>query len=149
MPTRQPRPLRALLTLTITVGLVAALGCTGVEVRDHGRPASTAGPSGPAPTPTASEPAPAPAPTPAPTASDPPPVPPPAKAADGAACDRPEDCQSGVCEGEGCGAGQGRCAAANRACTRDLVPYCGCDGLTFRTSSGCPGKRFARRGECS
>lgn len=58
-------------------------------------------------------------------------------------------CASGVCEGQGCSSDQpGRCAAEMRACTRDLRPYCGCDGQTFRTSGSCPGRRFAYRGEC-
>jgi hypothetical protein len=83
--------------------------------------------------------------------SDPPPPPPPApaKLAAGAACDAADQCDSGTCEGEGCGAGQGVCAAADRACTRDLVAYCGCDGQTFRSSGSCPGQRFASRAACA
>ena len=57
---------------------------------------------------------------------------------------------SGMCEGQGCGAGApGRCAAARRACTKDLRPYCGCDGKTFRSSGSCPGRRFAHPGACA
>ena len=67
---------------------------------------------------------------------------------DGASCSAASECQSGVCEGEGCGVGQGVCAAQGRMCTRDLRPYCGCDGKTFRSSGSCPGKRFQYRGEC-
>lgn len=69
--------------------------------------------------------------------------------ADGSACLESSDCASGICEGEGCGDDTpGVCAPAGRACTRDLRPYCGCDGETFRTSGSCPGKRFAFRGMC-
>jgi hypothetical protein len=67
----------------------------------------------------------------------------------GEPCLEAGDCASGVCEGPGCGPDQpGTCAPAQRACTRDLRPYCGCDGQTFRTSGSCPGQRFAFRGEC-
>lgn len=77
---------------------------------------------------------------------DPPPDDPPPD--DGATvCETGADCESGICEG-GCGDGEARCMPATRACTRDLRPYCGCDGVTFRTSGSCPGRRFAHRGEC-
>ena len=83
-----------------------------------------------------------------PPATEPPagePVQPGALAA-GEACKAGAECASGVCEGEGCEVGV--CAPAQRACTRDLRPYCGCDGQTFRTSGSCPGRLFAHRGEC-
>ncbi len=67
----------------------------------------------------------------------------------GAACDTAADCASGVCEGEGCGAGQGVCAAPDRVCTADVVQYCGCDGRTFDGSSSCAGARYAARGACA
>jgi hypothetical protein len=35
-----------------------------------------------------------------------------------------------------------------RACTRDLVPFCGCDGTNFRGSSSCPVKPFRHKGGC-
>ena len=38
--------------------------------------------------------------------------------------------------------------ARQRKCTLDLRPYCGCDGVTFRTSGSCPGQRFSARAEC-
>lgn len=71
------------------------------------------------------------------------------RGADGASCLTAADCQSGICEGEGCGADQpGTCKPKARACTRDLRAYCGCDGVTFRTSGSCAGRRYASRGEC-
>jgi len=70
-------------------------------------------------------------------------------AAAGAACTSGGDCQSGVCEGEGCGAGAGVCAAAQRACTFDIQAYCGCDGATFDASGSCPERRYAHRGACT
>jgi hypothetical protein len=67
----------------------------------------------------------------------------------GAPCLLASECESGICEGEGCGPdAPGVCAAKSRACTRDLRSYCGCDGVTFRGSGSCPGKRFAARGAC-
>ena len=71
-----------------------------------------------------------------------------AKKPAGASCDIASDCDSGVCEGQGCGPGQGICASKRRICTRDLRPYCGCDGQTFRASGSCPNRRFKARGPC-
>ncbi|MGE0545749.1 MAG: hypothetical protein AB7O24_28420 [Kofleriaceae bacterium] len=71
------------------------------------------------------------------------------KQADGAACMVGTECASGVCEGEGCGEAQpGKCMPADRACTKDLREYCGCDGKTFRSSGSCPGQRFRARADC-
>jgi len=78
---------------------------------------------------------------------DPDPQPQPQALADGAACSDSAQCQSGVCEGPGCD--EGICAPSQRSCTRDLQPYCGCDGHVFRTSGNCPGRLFANRGECT
>ncbi len=64
------------------------------------------------------------------------------------ACNSDADCDGGVCEGEGCGDMAGRCMPADRMCTRDARPYCDCDGVTFRGSGTCPGKRFAHTGPC-
>lgn len=65
------------------------------------------------------------------------------------ACSTSEDCGEGmVCEGEGCGEGQGICFSKDRMCTRDLQTYCGCDGVEFQSSGSCPGKRFSARGAC-
>lgn len=99
------------------------------------------------PNPTAPDPKPQP--TPDPTPPEPTPPVPTAAKADGAACLEATECASGTCEGQGCGADQpGTCAPKTRGCTRDLRPYCGCDGQTFRTSGSCPGKRFSARAAC-
>jgi hypothetical protein len=74
--------------------------------------------------------------------------PPPAGHPAGTPCDRAAECESGVCEGQGCEAGQGVCAESERVCTRDLAYFCGCDGETFQGSSSCPGARFESRGPC-
>jgi len=91
----------------------------------------------------------------------PPPPPPPSQAppdardldkpllgAVGDPCETGADCDSGLCEGQGCGPRQGVCAARDRACTKDLVAYCGCDGRTFSSSGACPGQRFVFKGDC-
>lgn len=68
---------------------------------------------------------------------------------DGGACERAIECQSGICEGQGCGPDRkGVCMSRNRACTRDIRAFCGCDGKTFQGSSSCPGQRFSSRGRC-
>jgi len=68
--------------------------------------------------------------------------------ADGAACSEANQCANGICESEGCGEEQDRCAAKAAPCTRDLVTYCGCDGKTFQASGSCARKRYAHRGAC-
>ncbi|HEU4612759.1 MAG TPA: hypothetical protein VFS15_11805 [Kofleriaceae bacterium] len=131
--------------------LIAAvlIGC-GPRSAPNSAPAPTepATPTEPAPP---SEPGPATEPGPA---SEPAPQDEPAQAAgaaaDGAACLAGTDCASGVCEGQGCDPHlPGTCMPKARACTRDLRAYCGCDGVTFKTSGSCPGRRFAARGACS
>jgi hypothetical protein len=103
--------------------------------------------AGCAPTPAAGPPPTAAIPTYEPPA--PPPVTPPTAGADGAACTQPVDCASGVCEGQGCGADTpGVCVAAQRACTKDLREYCGCDGQRFRASGSCPGRRYQDGSAC-
>ncbi len=68
---------------------------------------------------------------------------------DGGACERGEQCASGICEGQGCGAERkGVCMSQNRRCTRDLRAFCGCDGQTFRASGSCPGRRYSARAAC-
>ena len=66
----------------------------------------------------------------------------------GAACAKPDDCKSGICEGPGCATGA-KCVAADRMCTRDLVSFCGCDGKTFSGSGSCPGRPYKTRGSCN
>jgi hypothetical protein len=78
----------------------------------------------------------------------PPDAAPPPLAADGEECAGHADCQSGVCEGVGCGDGVAMCVSAQRRCTADLRPYCGCDGVTFRASGTCPGRIHDYRGAC-
>lgn len=74
---------------------------------------------------------------------------PPGLGVEGSPCLSASDCASGICEGEGCGPDEpGVCAPAERGCTRDRRPFCGCDGETFFSSSSCPGDRFASRGTC-
>ncbi len=74
----------------------------------------------------------------------------PTAGADGSPCLAASDCQSGVCEGQGCGDDQpGECKPASRPCTKDLRTYCGCDGQTFQGSGSCPGQRYAAPGECT
>ncbi len=68
--------------------------------------------------------------------------------ADGQKCSQHSDCGSGICEGQGCEEGQGICVPNKRMCTRDIQPYCGCDGNTFHSSGSCPGARYATKGEC-
>jgi len=65
-------------------------------------------------------------------------------------CRSNADCEDGgVCEGQGCGDDQlGTCMPKDRMCTRDLRPYCGCDGETFQSSGSCPGQRYAAKGPC-
>ena len=59
------------------------------------------------------------------------------------------ECESGICEGEGCGTKQpGRCIAAGRACRGPEETFCGCDGEIFRAPRDCPGQVYAKRGTC-
>jgi hypothetical protein len=66
----------------------------------------------------------------------------------GESCDTGADCSSGICEGLGCGQGEGVCAAEGRSCTDDNRPYCGCDGNTFYDSGSCAGARYEHEGVC-
>ncbi len=65
-------------------------------------------------------------------------------------CLQSSDCGDGmICEGQGCDDDQpGVCVASARACTRDLKPYCGCDGTTFLSSGSCPGQRYQAAMPC-
>lgn len=68
--------------------------------------------------------------------------------AEGAECTGSGQCGDGLfCDGEeGCDV-PWTCQPL-RACTRDLVPYCGCDGETFQSSGNCAGRPYASRGAC-
>ena len=73
-------------------------------------------------------------------------------------------CNGGSCEytgcktdaecatGQSCGFTQGcdtpGVCGPPKMCTKDLVPYCGCDGTEFRGSSTCPARAFRHRGKC-
>src|SRR5262245_18517195 len=64
-------------------------------------------------------------------------------------CLKNDECESGVCEGEGCGSAEpGHCAPKQCGCRRDRRDYCGCDGITFSASGSCPGRRYKARGAC-
>lgn len=71
--------------------------------------------------------------------------------ADGAKCSKPDDCKSGVCEGEGCDPATTKavCVAADRMCTRDYRTYCGCDGKEFGGSGSCPGRMYQSASACN
>ena len=69
---------------------------------------------------------------------------------DGESCFESAECESGACEGEGCGMNQpGRCMPATRACSAAEEEFCGCDGQTFRAPADCPGQPYASRGACA
>jgi hypothetical protein len=74
---------------------------------------------------------------------------PPAKKHAGDACLTGDECDSGLCEGQGCtDDAPGTCANVAKKCARNRMPFCGCDGKTFSTSSTCPGRRYAHKGSC-
>jgi hypothetical protein len=62
-------------------------------------------------------------------------------------CTGDKPCAAGVCEGASCD-GTWTCSSDGRACTTDLVEFCGCDGTTFKDSSSCPRRPVAFRGKC-
>ncbi|MBW2461141.1 MAG: hypothetical protein JRH11_05810 [Deltaproteobacteria bacterium] len=67
---------------------------------------------------------------------------------EGDPCDATRRCAQGLfCDGaQGCDTSW-KCQPM-RACTRDLVTYCGCDGAMFQNSGSCPGRPYAHRGLC-
>ncbi|MCC6663828.1 MAG: hypothetical protein IT375_08795 [Polyangiaceae bacterium] len=73
---------------------------------------------------------------------------PPALAAEGSPCNSAGECESGICEGEGCDDSSGQCASKERSCGAKLGWYCGCDGTDFQARDGCPGQRFAYGARC-
>jgi hypothetical protein len=72
-----------------------------------------------------------------------------ARLAPGQACFDGSECESGVCEGEGCGTNQpGVCIGPGRVCKGPVELFCACDGENFRAPRDCPGQSFAKRGSC-
>lgn len=72
-----------------------------------------------------------------------------ARLAPGESCFDGNECESGICEGEGCGTNQpGVCIAAGRVCKGPDETFCGCDGEIFRAPRDCPGQAYAKRGTC-
>lgn len=150
--------LRACAAFAASAILVAGWGCTSSTVVNESEqpapePAATP-PADASPAPAETTPAPAATPgdagktTPEPAASAAPAEGAKGTRGDGDACDTGEECSSGICEGEGCGPKQGKCAAKDRRCTMDLRPYCGCDGKSFQGGGNCPRKRYAKKGAC-
>lgn len=137
-----------------TQDLVPYCGCDGQTFRassscpnrpyvDRGAcEAQAQGPDAPPPPPSVAQ-----QPTTGPDA--PPPPPSVGNPAQNVACTSSEGCQRGqMClGGEGCG--EPWTCQPSRPCTRDLVPFCGCDGQTFRGSSTCPARPYAHRGACA
>lgn len=64
-------------------------------------------------------------------------------------CTTQADCGANEqCTGpEGCDA-KWTCQAP-KPCTRDLRPYCGCDGKTVQGSGSCPPAKYSKKGECT
>jgi hypothetical protein len=138
----------ASLLAALALTALAAPACSGgstVVDEAEGPPASAEASAAPAPSATPAS-TPAEAATAAPTTTTTPAAA--GSKTGGASCDAAAECESGVCEGEGCGPGQGKCAEKNRKCTLDLRQYCGCDGKTFSGGGNCPKARFAKAGPC-
>jgi hypothetical protein len=66
----------------------------------------------------------------------------------GGPCTTGAQCQSGICEGPGCGPQQGRCAPRKRSCGKRLQTVCGCDLQNHRVHRGCPGIRYRGAHPC-
>jgi hypothetical protein len=56
----------------------------------------------------------------------------------GANCSTASECQSDVCEGEGCGEAQGKCADENKACTTDARAFAGVMAKRLRAAAAVP-----------
>jgi hypothetical protein len=66
----------------------------------------------------------------------------------GASCTSSVDCAKGeMCAGEA-GCDKTWTCQPSRPCTKDLQPYCGCDGKTFESSGSCPAKKYWKKGGC-
>jgi len=69
--------------------------------------------------------------------------------ADGAACSKGAECQSGICEGQGCEADQGKCAPKERECTGAKQQLCDCSSQTITVEkASCPGVTYKYPGPC-
>ena len=131
--------MRKLVMLSSLVLGILLVGCGPCGKQPAG---SGTGAVSPTPTPSPSE-SPVASPEPSPSES---PLPDPA---DPVVCSSNADCGAGeVCGAfEGCGPAARRCTP-DRACTKDLVEYCGCDGKTIQGSGSCPPAPFTHRGPC-
>ncbi len=147
--------MRTTRLLLILLPLLAFLAACTVRARatvrvEHGSSPTTGRIDAPPPPPSTN---PADAPPPSTNPADAPPPPPqapsPRSLAQGQACTASTQCGEGLtCAGEpGCGR-PWSCQPAH-PCTRDLVPFCGCDGRVFRSSSSCPGRPHRSRGVCA
>ena len=68
---------------------------------------------------------------------------------DGAGCSKGSECKSGICEGQGCEADQGKCAPKERECTGAKQQLCDCAGKTITVEkAACPGVTFKYPGPC-
>ena len=69
-----------------------------------------------------------------------------------APCDAGTDCESGVCQGQGCAGSSagngGRCMPPTQRCLRNRIAFCGCDGVTFYAASNCPLRTYRYSGVC-
>jgi hypothetical protein len=63
-------------------------------------------------------------------------------------CTADTPCAAGVCTGSDCGEAWA-CVVSEAGCTKDLVDYCGCDGVTFQDSGNCPTRPYSYKGACS
>lgn len=72
-----------------------------------------------------------------------------ADAGDPGTCSAGSPCTGGaLCVGGPACSDAWSCILSDRACTDDLVPYCGCDGVTFMDSSTCITQPVAHLGSC-
>ncbi len=69
--------------------------------------------------------------------------------ADGAACSKGSECNSGICEGQGCEPDKGQCAPKERECTGAKQQLCDCGGKTVSVEkASCPGVTYKYPGPC-
>ena len=146
-PTKYPAMKNSLKTLVAAVPAVALVACViHTKPSDSGPPPppppATATATDPAPTATAADPV-----TTTTTTTVAPVAPVVGAKAAGKPCETGADCASGACEG-GCGDGEGRCTSKLRRCIQTEMEFCGCDGVTFKGSSTCPGQRYQYQGPC-